>query len=314
MTNNQKTFTLSNGAQIPAIGLGTWQDEEAQEAAVLAALHAGYRHIDTARCYGTEPAVGKAIKQSGIPREEIFVTSKLWNNKHHPEDVDQAAQLSLDDLGLEYLDLFLMHWPVAFKRGNDPFPSNKDGKLITDNIDYLDTYRAMEGLVKSGKAKAIGISNFSQKEVERILDNVAIKPAVHQMELHPWLQQKKFYDFHRKNGIHVTQYSPFGNQNEIYGSREEHGQLVNDKTLVEIGKKYGKSSNQVALAWGIAQGRSVIPKSKSAERIKQNFDIAFELEPADIENIDAIDKKLRFNDPSKDFGCELYSGLDGKKK
>ncbi|KAK4904292.1 hypothetical protein LTR66_017922 [Elasticomyces elasticus] len=314
MTDNQKTFTLSNGAQIPAIGLGTWQDEEAQEAAVLAALHAGYRHIDTARCYGTEPAVGKAIKQSGIPREEIFVTSKLWNNKHHPEDLDQAVQLSLDDLGLEYLDLFLMHWPVAFKRGDDPFPSNKDGKLITDNIDYLDTYRAMEGLVKSGKAKAIGISNFSQNEVERILDNVAIKPAVHQMELHPWLQQKKFSDFHRKNGIHVTQYSPFGNQNEIYGSREEHGQLVNDQTLVEIGKKYGKTSNQVALAWGIAHGRSVIPKSKSAERIKQNFDIAFELEPADIENIDAIDKKLRFNDPSKDFGYELYSGLDGKKK
>lgn len=314
MTDNQKTFTLSNGAQIPAIGLGTWQDEEAQEAAVLAALHAGYRHIDTARCYGTEPAVGKAIKQSGIPREEIFVTSKLWNNKHHPEDLDQAVQLSLDDLGLEYLDLFLMHWPVAFKRGDDPFPSNKDGKLITDNIDYLDTYRAMEGLVKSGKAKAIGISNFSQKEVERILDNVAIKPAVHQMELHPWLQQKKFDDFHRKNGIHVTQYSPFGNQNEIYGSREEHGQLVNDQTLVEIGKKYGKTSNQVALAWGIAHGRSVIPKSKSAERIKQNFDIAFELEPADIENIDAIDKRLRFNDPSKDFGYELYSGLDGKKK
>ncbi|OQD62777.1 hypothetical protein PENPOL_c011G03608 [Penicillium polonicum] len=314
MTDNQKTFTLSNGAQIPAIGLGTWQDEEAQEAAVLAALHAGYRHIDTARCYGTEPAVGKAIKQSGIPREEIFVTSKLWNNKHHPEDLGQAVQLSLDDLGLEYLDLFLMHWPVAFKRGDDPFPSDKDGKLVTDNIDYLDTYRAMEGLVKSGKAKAIGISNFSQKEVERILDNVAIKPAVHQMELHPWLQQKKFYDFHRKNGIHVTQYSPFGNQNEIYGSREEHGQLVNDQTLVEIGKKYGKTSNQVALAWGIAHGRSVIPKSKSAERIKQNFDIAFELEPADIENIDAIDKKLRFNDPSKDFGYELYSDLDGKKK
>lgn len=314
MTGNQKTFTLSNGAQIPAIGLGTWQDEEAQEAAVLAALHAGYRHIDTARCYGTEPAVGKAIKQSGIPREEIFVTSKLWNNKHHPEDLGQAVQLSLDDLGLEYLDLFLMHWPVAFKRGDDPFPSDKDGKLVTDNIDYLDTYRAMEGLVKSGKAKAIGISNFSQKEVERILDNVAIKPAVHQMELHPWLQQKKFYDFHRKNGIHVTQYSPFGNQNEIYGSREEHGQLVYDQTLVEIGKKYGKTSNQVALAWGIAHGRSVIPKSKSAERIKQNFDIAFELEPADIENIDAIDKKLRFNDPSKDFGYELYSDLDGKKK
>jgi alcohol dehydrogenase (NADP+) len=191
----------------------------------------------------------------------------------------------------------------------------------------------MEGLVKSGKAKAIGVSNFSQREIERILTNATIKPAVHQMEMHPWLQQKEFFKFHRMHGIHVTQYSPFGNQNEIYGSREDHGQLVNDKTLVEIGKKYGKTSNQVALgmcsfrlsemifqdlinlfvAWGIAHGRSVIPKSKSPERITQNFDIAFELEPEDIEKIDSIDKKLRFNDSSKDFGYELFTGLDGKQ-
>ncbi|KAJ5251646.1 hypothetical protein N7489_002056 [Penicillium chrysogenum] len=313
VSNAQKTFKLSTGAQIPAIGLGTWQDESAQEAAVLVALQAGYRHIDTARCYGTEVAVGKAIKQSGIPRNEIFVTSKLWNNKHHPDDVGPALQASLDDLGMEYLDLFLMHWPVAFKRGDDPFPSDKDGNLITDDIDYLDTYKAMEGLVKSGKAKAIGVSNFSQREIERILANATIKPAVHQMEMHPWLQQKEFFKFHRMHGIHVTQYSPFGNQNEIYGSREDHGQLVNDKTLVEIGKKYGKTSNQVALAWGIAHGRSVIPKSKSPERITQNFDIAFELEPEDIEKIDSIDKKLRFNDSSKDFGYELFTGLDGKQ-
>ncbi|OQE22721.1 hypothetical protein PENFLA_c012G01824 [Penicillium flavigenum] len=314
VSNAQKTFKLSTGAQIPAIGLGTWQDESAQEAAVLVALQAGYRHIDTARCYGTEVAVGKAIKQSGIPRSEIFVTSKLWNNKHHPDDVGQALQASLDDLGMEYLDLFLMHWPVAFKRGDDPFPSDKDGNLITEDIDYLDTYKAMEGLVKSGKAKAIGVSNFSQQEIERILTNATIKPAVHQMEIHPWLQQKDFFEFHRKHGIHVTQYSPFGNQNEIYGSREQHGQLVNDKTLVEIGKKYGKTSNQVALAWGIAHGRSVIPKSKSPERITQNFDIVFELEPEDVEKIDSIDKKLRFNDSSKDFGYELFTGLDGKQK
>ncbi|KAJ9479281.1 hypothetical protein VN97_g13171 [Penicillium thymicola] len=247
MANAQKTFKLSTGAEIPAIGLGTWQDEAAQEAAVLVALQAGYRHIDTARCYGTETAVGKAIKQSGVPRSEIFVTSKLWNNKHYPDDVEQALQMTLDDLGLEYLDLFLMHWPVAFKRGDDPFPSDKDGNLITDDIDYVDTYKAMEGLVKSGKAKAIGIANFSRKEVERLLANATIKPAVHQMELHPWLQQEEFHKFHQAQGIHVTQYSPFGNQNEIYGSREKHGQLVNDKTLVEIGKKYGKTSNQVAL-------------------------------------------------------------------
>jgi len=187
--------------------------------------------------------------------------------------------------------------------------------------------------VKSGKTKAIGISNFSKKEVQRILDHATIVPAVHQMELHPWLQQKDFYKFHQDNGIHVIQYSPFGNQNEIYGSREQHGQLVNDPKLVEIGKKYGKTSNQVALgkldtvyspiriradynglAWGIAHGRSVIPKSKSPERIRQNFDIAFKLDDADIQTIDKLDKKLRFNDSSKDFGYELFTDLDGKQK
>lgn len=308
----QKTFKLNTGAQIPALGLGTWQDAAAQEAAVLAALQAGYRHIDTARCYGTEKAVGKAIKQSGVPRSQIFVTSKLWNNKHHPDDVGPALQETLDDLGLDYLDLFLIHWPVAFKRGDDMFPTDKDGNIITDNIDYVDTYKAMEKLLKNGKVKAIGISNFSKKEVERVLREADTVPAVHQMELHPWLQQKDFAEFHKEKGIHVTQYSPFGNQNEIYGGREKHGQLVNDKTLVEIGKKYNKTSNQVALAWGIAHGRSVIPKSKSPERIKQNFDISFTLDKADIAEIDKLDKKLRFNDSSRDFGYELFTDLDGK--
>ncbi|GLI77950.1 hypothetical protein PoHVEF18_006247 [Penicillium ochrochloron] len=308
----QKTFKLNTGAQIPALGLGTWQDAAAQEAAVLVALQAGYRHIDTARCYGTEKAVGKAIKQSGVPRSEIFVTSKLWNNKHHPDDVGPALQETLNDLGLDYLDLFLMHWPVAFKRGDDMFPTDKDGNMITDNIDYVDTYKSMEKLLKDGKVKAIGISNFAKKEVERVLKEADTVPAVHQMECHPWLQQKEFMEFHKDKGIHVTQYSPFGNQNEIYGGREKHGQLVNEKTLVEIGQKYSKTSNQVALAWGISHGRSVIPKSKSPERITQNFDIAFTLEKADIEEIDKLDKKLRFNDSSKDFGYELFTDLDGK--
>ncbi|KGO69285.1 Aldo/keto reductase [Penicillium italicum] len=254
VSNAQRTFKHSNGAQIPAIGLGTWQDEAAQEAAVLY-------------------AVGKAIKQSGIPRSETFVTTKLWNHKHHPDDVGQALQLSLDDLGLVYINLFLMHWPVAFKRGDDLFPSDKDGNLITENIDYLDTYKAMEGVFKSGKAKAIGVLNLSRQEIERIIEKATIKPAVHQMELHPWLQQQAFFEnFHRTHGIHVTQYSPFGNSNEIYGSREQH------------------------------------------ERITQNFDIAFELEPSDIEKINSIDKKSRFNDSSKDFCYELFTDLDGKQK
>lgn len=205
----------------------------------------------------------------------------------------------------------------------------------------------MEKLLKTGKVKAIGISNFAKKEVDRLIQNTEVVPAVHQMECHPWLQQKEFMDYHKEKGIHVTQYSPFGNQNEIYKAQEKHGKLVDDKTLVEIGKKYGKSSNQVALgefwdkslmtnlglnfyfvleenrvsnrlfvlkiAWGIAHGRSVIPKSKSAERIAQNFQGVFDLEKSDLEAIDRIDKKLRFNDSSASFGYNFFTDLDGKE-
>ncbi|KAJ5489513.1 oxidoreductase [Penicillium diatomitis] len=308
-----KTFKLNTGAEIPALGLGTWQDADAQESAVREALKAGYRHIDTARCYGTEGSVGKGIKASGVPRDQIFVTTKLWNNKHHPDDVGPALQDSLNDLGIEYIDLFLMHWPVAFKRGDEMFPKDKDGDTVTDDIDYVDTYKAMEKLLKTGKVKAIGISNFAKKEVERLIQSTEVVPAVHQMECHPWLQQKTFMDYHKEKGIHVTQYSPFGNQNEIYKAQEKHGKLVDDKTLIEIGKKYGKSSNQVALAWGIAHGRSVIPKSKSPERIAQNFQGVFDLDQADIEAIDKIDKKLRFNDSSDSFGYNFFTDLDGKE-
>ncbi|RJE26703.1 aldehyde reductase AKR1 [Aspergillus sclerotialis] len=314
MTFQQKHFKLNTGALIPAIGLGTWQDEDAQEAAVTTALKAGYRHIDTARCYGTEKPIGNALRQSGVPRDQIFITSKLWNNKHHPDDVPQALDDTLSDLGVDYIDLFLMHWPVAFQRGDDPFPSDKDGKLITADIDYVDTYKAMEGLVKSGKAKAIGISNFSRKETERLLAKCSMVPAVHQLELHPWLQQREFVKYLESNGIHVTHYSPLGNQNALYGGRDDVGRLVDDNLLNEIGKKYGKTGAQVALAWGVSQGHSVIPKSKTVARIHENLLYTFELSSEDMEKISSIDKKLRFNDSSKDFGYELFADLDGKQK
>ncbi|KAJ5325515.1 aldehyde reductase AKR1 [Penicillium brevicompactum] len=312
MAFEQKSFKLNTGAHIPAIGLGTWQDEDAQEQAVLTALHAGYRHIDTARCYGTEKAVGTAIKKSGIPRDQIFVTSKLWNNRHHPDDVALALQESLDDLGLDYLDLFLMHWPVAFKRGDDPFPKDRDGKLITENIDYIDTYKAMEDTIPSGKTRAIGVSNFSRKEIERLLANSRTVPAVHQLEIHPWLQQRKFAEFLKEKGIHVTQYSPLGNQNALYGGRDDVGRVVEADTLKKIGQKHGRSGAQIALGWGISQGHSVIPKSKTQARIHENLRAVVELSPEDISEINAIDRKMRFNDSSQDFGYELFADLDGK--
>ena len=247
-----------------------------------------------------------------MPRDEIFLVTKLWNNSHHPEDVEAACAASMKDLNVDYLDLYLMHWPSAFQRGDKLRPT-KDGKVLTDNIDFVETYKAMEALVKSGKVKAIGVSNFCKSEMERLLKETSIPPAAHQLECHPYLAQHSFADWHQSKGIHLTQYSPFGNQNPIYTKGKEMNKLIDDSVLIEIGKKYGKSGAQVALAWGVAKGRSVIPKSKTPSRIKANLEGDFVLDAEDIQKIDALDQKMRFNDPSEGFGYNYYSDLDGKQ-
>ncbi|KAF2198655.1 Aldo/keto reductase [Delitschia confertaspora ATCC 74209] len=312
MAHQGTQFTLNTGAKIPAIGFGTWQDADAQEPAVTTAIKAGYRHIDTARVYTTEVAVGKAIKKSSVPRDQLFITTKLWNNAHHPDDVEKYLEASLKDLDTDYVDLFLMHWPSAFARGDEMFPKDDNGKNKTTDTDFVETYKAMEKCYKSGKAKAIGISNFSKGELERLLKETSVVPAVHQLERHPWLQQQSFMDFHREKGIHVTQYSPFGNQNEAYDKGKNMGKLMDDPVLVEVGKKYGKSGAQVALAWGITEGHSVIPKSKTEHRIKSNLEGDFKLDAEDVRKIRGIDKKLRLNDPSGSFGYNFFSDLEGK--
>lgn len=220
---------------------------------------------------------------------------------------------SLKDLGLDYVDLYLMHWPVAWGPSQELRPKDSNGNVIVDKkTDFVDTWKAMEALVKSGKAKAIGVSNFSRAEMERLLKHAHQPVAVHQVELHPWLAQPSFMDWHRNNGVHVTQYSPFGNSNPIYSKGENMGRLIEDETIVSIGEKYGKNGAQVALAWGIAHGRSVIPKSKTPERIKANLEGDFKLDEEDVKKVDELNKKLRFNDPSESFGWNFYSDLDGK--
>ncbi|EEP78623.1 hypothetical protein UREG_03469 [Uncinocarpus reesii 1704] len=264
--------------------------------------------------YGTEKAIGRALKRSNLSREQLFITSKLWNNKHHPDDVEKAVDQTLKNLEVDYLDLYLMHWPVAFARGDEPFPQDSQGNPKTADIDYVDTYKAMEKLAKSGKTKAIGISNFSKAETERLLQNCSIVPAVIQMELHPWLQQNDYVEWLKSKGIHVTQYSSLGNQNEVYSGREKYGRLIEDATLAKIGKKYEKTGAQIALAWGINKGHSVLVKSKTPQRIQQNYESDFELKPDDMNAIAAMDKKLRFNDSSAEFGYNFFTDLEGKQK
>lgn len=311
MSYSGSTATLNTGTKIPLLGFGTWQDKDAQADAVAEAIKAGYRHIDTARVYGTEPGVAEGIKKAGVPREELFITTKLWNNAHHPDDVEAQLDESLKDLNTSYVDLWLMHWPSPFARSKELFPKDGD-KNKTGDSDYVDTFNAMAECVKKGKVRAVGVSNFSKAEMERLLSKANVKPAAHQLEMHPYLAQHSFSDFHRENGIHITHYSPFGNSNEIYSKGQQMGKLIEDPVLVEIGKKHGKNGAQVALAWGIAKGHSVIPKSKTPSRIKANLEGDFKLDAEEIKQIDALDKKLRFNDPSGSFGWNFYTDLDGK--
>ncbi|RSL97724.1 hypothetical protein CDV31_012904 [Fusarium ambrosium] len=313
-----KTVALNTGQKLPCIGLGTFQDPDEQEMSVHTALKNGIRHIDTAHNYGTEKQVSQGIKRSGIKREEVFITTKLWCNAHHPEDVEPALDESLRDLGVDYVDLYLMHYPCSFKRGADLLPFGPDGKMVTDPTHFVDTWKAMEKLLPTGKAKAIGVSNFSQTELEQILQHGTVVPAVHQTEMHPYLQQKEFADWHESKGIKIIQFSPCGNLNTFYRDVSwakdiaKTTRLIDHPVLLEIAKKHGKSPIQIALAWGVANGRCVIPKSTIEWQIRENIEAdCIALDREDLERIATMDLKARFNDPSDDFGYKLYTGLDG---
>ncbi|KAL4919646.1 Aldo/keto reductase [Aspergillus aurantiobrunneus] len=296
------SYTLNTGAKIPALGFGTFQDPDSQEDTVSRALQKGMRLIDTARVYNVEKQVGKGIKQSSVPREDIFLGTKLWCNDYHPEDVERALDDSLRDLDTPYVDLLLMHYPCTFKRGHDRFPRDTDGRMIRGETSFV---------------KAIGVSNFSKGEIEALLRESYIVPAVHQMEVHPYLQQKGFNEWLKTKGIHVVQFSPLGNMNDFYrqtgwSKRISHMMRVIDQPLLkEIASKYNKSPVQVVLAWGINSGRSVIPKSVVDWQIDQNLEADFELQATDMAQIATLDVKARFNDPSLDYEWRLYSDLEG---
>ncbi|KAI9288953.1 NADP-dependent oxidoreductase domain-containing protein [Umbelopsis sp. AD052] len=291
--------TLNTGAKLPLVGLGTWQSQpnEVYEA-VLTAIKAGYRHIDTAWIYGNEKEVGQAIKDSGVDRQSLFVTTKLWNNAHSPQDVEQALERSLKNLQLEYLDLYLMHWPVAFKSGSSPVPKDAEGKVELSPVDYTETYAAMEKLV-GDRVRAIGVSNFTITKLQKLLKTATITPAVNQVELHPYLPQTELLDFCKQNKIHVTAYSPLGSTS---------GPVQQEPVILELAKKYNVEPAQVLISWAVKRGTSVLPKSVTASRIVNNFN-EVPLTAEDVNAIDAIGNNnppRRVVDPSSSWGSDIY--------
>jgi len=292
---------LNTGASIPLLGLGTWQSKpDVVKNAVKVALSAGYRHIDAAWIYGNEKEVGEAIRESNIPREQLFITTKLWNNSHRSEDVLPALEASLKNLGLDYVDLYLMHWPVAFKSGPAAVARDDAGNLIFEDVDITTTYQAMEKLVETGKTKAIGVSNYSIKNLEKILSIAKIVPAANQVELHPENPQWELLQFCKDKGIHVTAYSPLGSTDSPLIKRDE---------ISKIAAKHNTNNANVLIAWGQQRGTSVIPKSVTDSRIIANFkDI--ELDQEDLAALKSlIDGKAphRYCDPKDFWGIEIFN-------
>ncbi|WP_274363996.1 aldo/keto reductase [Paenibacillus thermotolerans] len=267
------TTTLNNGVAMPWLGLGVWRVEEGSqvEDAVSAALAHGYRSIDTAAVYGNEAGVGKAIRQSGVKREELFVTTKVWNADQGYESTLRAYEESLKKLGLDYVDLYLIHWPVKGK--------------------YVETWRALRKLYEEKRVRAIGVSNFHVHHLKDIMAESDIVPAVNQVEYHPLLNQRELLSFCKEKGIQMEAWSPL-----------MQGNNLDDPTLVEIARKHGKSPAQVVLRWDLQSGVVTIPKSIRAERIKENADVFnFELSAEEMDRINALNQNKRFGADPDNF-------------
>ena len=265
MTSAIPTISLNDGRTIPQLGFGVFQVPPAEtQAAVETAIEIGYRHIDTAQMYGNEAGVGAAIAASGLGRDEFFVTSKLNNGAHLPDVARREFDLTLKLLGSDYVDLFLIHWPL---------PGRYDG-------DFSQTWRTLEEFYRDGRARSIGVSNFTQHHLGRLRAETTVRPAVNQIEIHPYLTNDALRAYNSDNEIANEAYSPIA-----------QGAVLDDPAIVAIAGQVGKTPAQVVLRWHIQRGDIIFPKSNTAERVRENFEIFdFELEPGDLEQIDGLDR------------------------
>jgi alcohol dehydrogenase (NADP+) len=299
-----RTATFANGDRMPLLGLGTWKAAPGEVgAAVREAIRLGYRHLDCASVYANEPEVGVAIRgaiEAGeVRREELWITSKLWSNAHGHENVEPALRRTLADLGVEWLDLYLIHWPVPIRPGV-AFPQSADDLLPPEAAPLADTWRGMEAVLELGLTRHIGVSNFSSRKLQRIQAEARLRPEVNQVERHPLLQQPQLLADCAAAGIHITAYSPLGSGDRpaaLKGADEPV--LLNNPLIGTIAAEHGCSPAQVLIAWHLECGVSTIPKSVSPERLRENLAAAdLTLTPADMERIGGLDQHLRLVDGS----------------
>jgi len=292
------SFTLKNGGEIPAIGLGTWQAKPGEVGeAVSSAIEVGYRHFDCAPIYGNEKEIGeafaKAFREGLVKREELWITSKLWNDNHAEEHVLPGLRQTLADLQLEYLDLYLIHWPVALRHGV-VMPKEGNNFLKPEEAPLDATWKGMEAARAEGLARHIGVSNFSPARLEKLASEAEHPPEVNQVECHPFLIQKELLDTCNRHGVILTGYCPLGSGKEKGGDVPD---LFGNDTIKEIAAAHGCSPAQVALAWAVCRGTSVIPKSTNEARQRENLAAAeTRLSETEISGIDALDQGYRYID------------------